>query len=368
MRQLRFIAKKEFYHILRDPRSLAIAIAMPILMTFLYGYAINLDIENIVVAVVDFDRTLESRQLADRLYQSTYFSRPERSVVFEDPEAALRRSQAAAIMIIRPGFGEAVRGRERFSLGMLVDGSDNTLSAAIQHYSSVIVADYTRDQMPLNLTVPFIEISTQVLYNPDLKSSHFFVPGLVAIILMMISALLTSITITREKETGTLEQLRTAPVKPWVILSGKIAPYILLALLDGILVLVAAELLFGIPFAGSELLLLGFGLIYVSAALSVGILISSLVKTQQVAMIAALTSTMLPSVMLSGFIFAIRNMPRPLQGLAHIVPAKYFVTIIRGIMLKGAGLDILVIHGLSLVALMAVLMTVAARKFDTRAG
>lgn len=366
MHKIRFIALKEFHHILRDPRSLAIAIAMPILMTFLYGYAINLDIENIVFAVADFDQTSESRSLTERFYQSTYFSMPEIPVDSDDPEKLLRGSAAAAVMIIRPGFAEAVKNREPFSLGIVVDGSDNNLSAAVQYYSDVIVSQYMRDQLPAGFVIPSVNISTKILYNPDLKSANFFVPGLVAIILMMISALLTSITIAREKETGTLEQLLTAPVTPAEILTGKIAPYIILALLDGVLVLVAAELLFGIPFAGSELLLLGFGLIYVSSALSVGILISSLVKTQQLAMMVALTSTMLPSVMLSGLIFAVRNMPWPLQALAHIVPAKYFVTIIRGIMLKGAGLQILVVQGLFLVLLMVILMTVAAKKFKTR--
>lgn len=367
MRKIRFIALKEFYHILRDPRSLAIAIAMPVLMTFLYGYAINLDIENIVIAVADFDHSSESRQLTERFYRSTYFSMPDKPVDTQDPERLLRSSAASAVMIIRPGFAEAIKNRRPFSLGVIVDGSDNNLSAAVQYYSDVVVSEYMRDQLPAGFALPSVNISTKILYNPDLKSANFFVPGLVAIILMMISALLTSITIAREKETGTLEQLLTAPVSAAEILTGKIAPYIILALLDGVLVLVAAELLFGIPFAGSELLLLGFGLIYVSSALSVGILISSLVKTQQLAMMAALTSTMLPSVMLSGLIFAIRNMPWPLQALAHIVPAKYFVTIIRGIMLKGAGLEILAVQGLYLLLLMVILMTVAAKKFKTRA-
>jgi ABC-2 type transport system permease protein len=174
------------------------------------------------------------------------------------------------------------------------------------------------------------------------------------------------VTIAREKETGTMEQLLTAPIKPIEILLGKILPYVVVALLDGILVLVFAKVIFGVPFVGSHLLLLGFGLIYIFASLSIGILISSLVKTQQVAVMFAVMSTMLPSVMLSGFIFAIKNMPIALQLLSYIIPAKYFVTIIRGIMLKGAGLEILAGQGLSLLLLMAVIMAVASRKFSTR--
>lgn len=366
MRKLWFLAHKEFRHILRDPRSLVIVIVMPIMMTFLYGYAISLDVENIVIAAVDYDKTPESRQLIDRFYQSAYFSRPGVAVNETDPEQILLASEAKAVLIIRPGFASALQDRADFSIGMMVDGTDNTVAAAAQNYASAIVSKFALDRLPVGMEIPGITISLQILYNPDLKSSHFFVPGLVAIILMMISALLTSITIAREKETGTMEQLLTAPVTPVQIIIGKVLPYVGLALLDGILVLVFAKILFDVPFEGSYLLLLGFGLVYVSSALSIGILISSLVKTQQVAMMFALVTTLLPSVMLSGLIFAIRNMPPFLQGLAHIVPAKYFVTIIRGIMLKGAGLDMLAVNGLALLALMFVLMAIAAKKFNTR--
>jgi ABC-2 type transport system permease protein len=221
-------------------------------------------------------------------------------------------------------------------------------------------------RLPEGMALPGIRITREVFYNPDMKSAHFFVPGLVAIILLMISALLTSITIAREKETGTLEQLLTAPVKPIEILVGKLLPYILIALLDGVLVLLFAKVVFGVPFVGSQLLLFGFGLVYVATALSIGILISSAVKTQQVAMMIALSATMLPSVMLSGFVFALKNMPLVLQAISHIVPARYFATMIRAIMLKGAGLETLVVEVLALLGLMVFFLTLAARGFSTK--
>lgn len=366
MRSLRFIAQKEFYHILRDARSLTIVIIMPIMMTFLYGYAVNMDIDDIVLSTVDYDQTMESRELARRLYSSTYFSKPDIEVDYRDPARILRSGKAHAVLIIKPGFSKALQKRESFSLGLIVDGSDNNMSAAVQNYSNQLLQQFLVDRLDPNVHLPGITISPRVLYNPDLKSSHFFVPALVALILLMISALLTSVTIAREKETGTMEQLLTAPIRPVEILLGKILPYVVVALLDGILVLVFAKVIFGVPFVGSYLLLLGFGLIYICASLSIGIMISSLVKTQQVAMMFAVTTTMLPSVMLSGFIFAIKNMPVALQLLSYIVPARYFVTIIRGIMLKGAALDVLVWQGLSLLLLMAVMVAVASRKFSTR--
>ena len=368
MHRIRFLALKELHHVLRDPRSLAIALAMPIMMTFLYGYAINLDIENVVVGFVDYDRTPESRDLIGNLYASTYFSAPENDLDHTDPETLFRRGRANAVLVIEPGFGRALNRGEHVSLGLLIDGSDNNVAAAVKAYTQSQVLLYYQEQLPPGSEIPGIRVAQQVLYNPDLKSSHFFVPGLVAIILMMISALLTSITIAREKETGTMEQLLTAPVKPLEILLGKIIPYVLIALLDGVVVLLFAKFMFGVPFVGSHLLLLGLGLIYVSASLAIGILISSLVHTQQVAMMTAITATMLPSVMLSGFIFAVKNTPLVLQALSQIVPATYFLVIIRGIMLKGAGPTVLAAQAGVLVLIMVITIAVATSRFRTKLG
>jgi len=363
-----FIAQKEFYHIRRDLRSLIIVLVMPIMMTFLYGYAINLDVENVDLAVMNYDKTFLSRELIGDFFNSTYFTPVPVSHDYEDPENLLRSGKAAAILTIRSGFADALENRKNFELGMLVDGSDVALASAVQGYSNSVVSKFLLGRLPAGADLPGISLSVQVKYNPDLKSAHFFVPALVAIILLMISALLTSITIAREKETGTMEQLLTAPVKTREILIGKLLPYVLIAFIDGIIVLLFAVLVFGVPFEGSMLLLLLFGLIYVISALSIGILISSLVNTQQVAMIIAMMTTMLPSVMLSGFIFSIKNMPLLLQWLSYIIPAKYFVVIIRGILLKGAGPSVLGIQAVALVLLAVALLTIAGNRFKTTVG
>ncbi len=366
MQRIRFIALKEFYHIMRDMRSLTIIFLMPIMMTFLFGYAIDMDVNEVILAVADLDRTADSRDLVENLYASTYFTPPDEQVDFKDPEQILRSSKAYAVLIIKPGFSEAMKGGEDYQLGLLVDGSDNNLAAAVQNYTTAAVNRYLINKLPPRMTVPGVRVSYRLMYNPDLESPRFFVPGLVAILLLMISALLTSITIARERETGTMEQLLTAPVKPVEILIGKLMPYTLLAFLDGIIVLVFARFVFSIPFAGSYLLLLGFGFLYVMTALSIGIMISSLVKTQQVAMMLAFATTMLPSVMLTGFIFAIKNMPVALQVITNIVPAKFFLIVIRGIMLKGAGLDVLAMQGVYLLIFMVILMFIAAKTFRTK--
>jgi ABC-2 type transport system permease protein len=368
MGKVGYIALKELRHILRDVRSLIIAILMPILMALLYGYAINLDIKNIKLAVLDYDRSSESRQLVSNFYNSGYFIRPDREPTVSDPQTVFKRGDANAILSIRPGFAEALKTLRPYELGLLLDGADANLAAAASSYTSIVLFRLLEEHLPPGLEVPGVRLSAQVLYNPDLKSSHFFVLGLIAVILMLVSALLTSLTIAREKETGTMEQLLTAPVKPSQIILGKVIPYIGLAGLDGLLVWAFAVLHFGVPMNGSMLLLVSFGVIFVVAALSIGILVSTLARTQQVAMVATLILTMMPSVLLSGFAFEIHNMPRVLQAVTYIVPARYFISIIRGIMLKGSGLGVLWPQAVGLAALALALLGIAARKFSIKIG
>jgi ABC-2 type transport system permease protein len=368
MWSIKYIAVKELRHILRDPRSLIIAILMPIVMTFLYGYAINLDIKNIKLAVIDFDRTAESRELLSRFFNSGYFLRAPYEADITDPEQMLKSGRAGAVLTIRPGFGRAIADLDDFELGLLIDGADANTASAIASYSNIILRTYLLSLFPPDFEIPGVHLSQKVLFNPDLKSSHFFVPGLIAVILMMISALLTSITIAREKETGTMEQLLTAPITPRQIIIGKVLPYVGLALLDGVLVLLFAVFHFGVPFAGSAALLLLFGIIYVTAALSLGILISTLVATQQLAMMTAQLVTLLPSVMLSGFIFEIKNMPVILQYITYLVPARYFILIIRGVLLKGSDLAVLWIEAAFLIGLAMGLLIIASNRFKLKIG
>jgi ABC-2 type transport system permease protein len=368
MHSIYYIARKELRHILRDERSLMIAILMPILMTLLYGYAINLDVKNIKLAVLDYDNTRESRQLADHFYNSGYFIKPDAAPPLSDPEVVFRRSEAHAILTIRPGFAEALKEMSPFEVGLLLDGADANTANAASSYAEIVLEMMLVDRLPPGFNMPGVKLSEQVLYNPDLKSSHFFVLGLIAVILMLVSALLTSLTIAREKEVGTLEQLLTAPVKPHEIVLGKIIPYVGLAGLDGLLVWCFAVFHFGVPVNGSMGLLSVFAVIFIVSALSIGILVSTLVRTQQVAMMVTLTLTMMPSVLLSGFAFEIKNMPQVLRIVTFIVPARYFIIIIRSIMLKGAGLSTLWPQAVGLLVIAFVLITLASTRFKIRIG
>jgi ABC-2 type transport system permease protein len=368
MRKLGFIAQKELRHILRDPRSLFVAILMPVVMTFLYGYAINLDIKNIRLAIIDLDRTPESRELARTFYHNDYFTPALEAAGLENPEQVLKLGKAHAVLTIPRGLAKSIGNGKEYELGILIDGADANLAAAASSYSEVIVNQFIRDYLPPGFEVPGVRLSQQILYNPDLESSHFFVPGLIAIFLMMISALLTSVTVAREKETGTIEQLLTAPVTPRLIVLGKVLPYVGLALLDGFIILLLAVFHFKVPFVGPVPVLILFGVIYVIAALSLGVLISTLVSTQQVAMMMALIVTVMPSVMLSGFIFEIKNMPPVLQWLSNIVPARFFLVIIRGIMLKGAGIMVLWKQAGALILITFILLVVATKRFRLKLG
>jgi len=368
MTRVGYIVTKEIHHILRDPRSLTITIVMPLLMTLLYGYAVNLDTRNIMLAVVDRDNTTESRELAESLFHTGYFLRAEDTPPSTDMEEILRRGAADAVLVVRHGFSKALATGIPYELGLLVDGADANRAAAVGNYSNAAVSRFIAGRAGMNASSARVEISRQILYNPDLRSPDFFVPGLIAMILMMISALLTSVTVVREKETGTLEQLLAAPVSAREVITGKVIPYMGLAFFDGLFIILFGVLHFGVPFHGSYLLLALFGMIYVAAALSIGLLISTMVNTQLVAMLAAMLVTVLPAVMLSGFIFEIRNMPLPLQYLTKIVPATHFIVIIRGVMLKGAGIAVLWKQGLALLAITAVLLAAATRRFSLKLG
>jgi len=357
------IAKKEFQHIINDKRSLMIIIAMPILMLILFGYALNMEIENIDLVVIDYDRTQFSQNLIQDFKGSRFFNVSYYSGEISRIEELFMKRQARAILIIDKNFTRDHQREPVTPIQLIIDASDPNAATMIRSYCNGIILSFN-EKYGGTIPMPF-EIKPRIWYNPDFKSAYFFVPGLVALILIMISALLTSITITREKEMGTMEQILVSPVKSKEIIIGKVLPYIVLAFLDGFLILALGMLLFDIPFQGSYLLLILLSLLYIITALSFGLMISTLVKTQQVAMMIALSATLLPTIMLSGFIFPIQAMPVILQYISYIVPAKYYIIIIRGILLKGNSLMQLLPQALFLGFLSIVMLRNAVHRFNT---
>jgi len=325
------ILRKELIHIRRDFRTLIVIFVMPVFMLLMYGYAINMEIQNIDLAVIDHSRSPASLDLIRAFSGSRFFT----VRLFPGPESGVGRlfqeRRAQMVMIIPADFARSIGRPLPTPVQVLIDGSDSNTAQLIRDYSSLIFKSYNAAR---GIALPF-DVRVTIEYNPTLKSSYFFVPGLVALILMMISALLTSVTIAREKETGTMEQMLVSPVRAAEIVVGKVVPYIFLAFIDAIIILLVAHFWFKVPIIGSLSLILGSSLLFVFVALAIGLFISTRAQTQQVAMMAALTSSLLPTIMLSGFIFPIASMPKVLQIITYIVPARYFLPIIRGVMLKG---------------------------------
>lgn len=355
------IARKEFLHILHDPRSLVIIFLMPLFQLVMFGYALNLEIKEVELAVVDYSHTNASRHLVEQFSGNGFFSVFYYTGRFEDLESLFLDRKARAILIIDADFAKNLQNRNVTPVQMLIDASDPNAATLIRNYCNQVILRFN-DRHGANIPAPF-GVESTIWFNPDMKSAYFFVPGLLALLLVMVCALLTSITITREKEMGTMEQILVSPVRAHEIIIGKVLPYVLISLLIGLLIVVLGMVLFHVPFRGSYLLLTLLSLVYIVTALSVGIMISTITQTQQVAMMLALVATLLPTIVLSGFIFPIASMPLPLQILSNVIPAKFYLHIARGIMLKGNTFMQLLQPTLVLLFMTAVMLLIAKRKF-----
>lgn len=367
------IIRKEFIHILRDPRTLAISFVMPLVMLVLLGVAATTDVRNVPLAVWDQDRSPESRALIDAYRAADYF-RVDYAVESDtEIRNLITAGKARAAMTIPPGFGADLAAGGHVEVAFVIDGSDPTvaqtaLAAATQLGQQQSVAVMTerlaaRGQAGA-LALP-ITVQAQVWYNPDLKSAYYMVPALIGIIMLFLCVVLTSTAIVRERERGTIEQLIVTPIRAGELLVGKLAPYVLLAFIDTIEILVLGVILFHVPIAGSIPLLLGASAIFLVTPLGIGLLISTAAKSQQEAILLSLFF-LLPNIFLSGFFFPIAAMPIWLQGVTYAFPLRYFLTIVRGVILKGAAGPELWPEGLAMIIYGLVVMILAASRFRKR--
>lgn len=357
------LARKEGRHILRDRRSLGIVFILPVVMVLLYGYAINLDVRDIRVAVVDYDHSTLSRRTLESMTESGYFQAVAYAQNVGGAEEYVYARQVKGILVFPKDYERDAFRPGGAEVQLLLDGSDSNTGSIAANYLVQIVSRLNAADNPGGA---LLEVRPRILYNPELKSGDFVVPGLAAIILMMICALMTSVTIAREKETGTLEQILTSPIGASQILLGKVLPYLVIAYIEFLLLISFAWFWFDVPMRGSLLLLLIMTTSYLYCALGIGIAISSSVRTQQVAMSLALVITMLPSVMISGFIFPLTSMPLPLQYLGRILPATYYIRIVRAVMLKGADLSAVWSDFAVLTGMGFLFLVIGVRKFTTR--
>ena len=349
--RLRAVARKEVLHLRRDPRSLILAFVLPVLLTVLFGYAISWDVNDIETAVLDQDRSKASRELLDAFRSSGYF---RLSTFLEDPReirGLIDRGEARMVLVIPPDFTRDLGAGRTARIQAIVDGSDaNTANIAmgyargiVQSYSLQIAFDGARLRPP-------IRAESRVWYNEELSSRNMIVPGLVAVIMMIIAAMLTSLTIAREWERGTMEQLAATPVTRTEVVLGKMLPYIGIGLFDVFAVSAIGVLLFGVPLRGSPLLLMVLSIAFLVGALGMGMLISAVTRSQVLATQVAMVATYLPSFLLSGFMFDVKVMPRLLEWLTYLIPARYFLVVTRGIFLKGVGVEVLWGQGLLMIA------------------
>ncbi|MDD2599930.1 MAG: ABC transporter permease [Kiritimatiellae bacterium] len=367
------VARKEFIHIMRDPRSLGMAIVIPMLLLVLFGYALTLDVDNVPVVVWDQSNTQASREFVSRFDGSHYFSIRAYAYNYREVEHAIDSGTALAALIVPVDFADQLVAGQEVPVQMIVDGSDANTATIAMGYARVVAFIFSQ-QIAVGevqrmggkaLAVP-IEVRPRVWFNADMESRNYIIPGLIAVIMMVIAALLTSLTVAREWESGTMEQLISTPVRGPELILGKLLPYFAIGMLDVLLAVLMGEFIFQVPLRGNVALLFGMAAIFLAGSLSLGILISIVTKSQLLASQLAMVLTFLPSFLLSGFMYAIDNMPRPLQIITHLIPARYFVALLKGIYLKGIGLEVMAMEAVLLALFGVVVMAVANVKFKKK--
>jgi ABC-2 type transport system permease protein len=371
--RIKAVAWKESLHLLRDPRSLIMGIAIPMLMLFLFGYALNLDIEKARLTVWDRSNTPESRDLVSRFAASRYFTLVDSSSAYREIEKEIDTRRAIVAIVIPSDFAQTIQQNKATELQAILDGSDANSATIVLAYAEGVARQYSSEVILKKLNsfdiAPKrspVELRPRVWFNTDLISRHYIFPGLIAVIMMVIAALLTSLTVAREWETGTMEQLIATPLTGGEIIFGKLAPYIAIGVLDLVLCVVVGYFFFGVPLRGSLFLLFSLSLVFLVGALSLGVLISIVAKSQLLASQFALVVTMLPAFLLSGFIFPIDNMPKPIQVFTNIITARHFVHILRGIYLKESGIKEIAIQASILAVFTVAVLALAVKKFRKR--
>ena len=370
--RLASIIRKEFIQIFRDRRTLALILVIPIMQLFLLGYAATNDVRNVPLAVFDQSKSVESRTLLDAYRAADYFALAYDAGSEAELQRLIETGQANAALIIPPDYANRLKAGDA-QVMFILDGSDPTvastaLSAAKligqSHATSILAEKVARSGLALKLQPP-VDVRTTVWYNPDLISAHFMIPGVIGMILYAITAILTASAVVRERERGTIEQLIVTPIRPWDLVIGKIMPYTILALFDTLTVLFVGDWWFGVPIRGSLALIIGVSAIFLLSGLGVGLFASTIANTQQESMLTV-WMTLLPSIFLSGFFFPLEAMPPVLQWISYAMPLRYYLSIIRVLLLKGVGLESIVPDFVALTLFGLVIMTAAALRFRKR--
>ena len=365
MKQFLGFIKKEFYHIFRDFRTLVILFGIPVTQILIFGYVVTNEIDNVKIIIFDQAKDEVSRDITNRILASGYFILENEISNPNQIEDYFKKGDVKEAIIFEEGLAERMQKEGCENIQLIVDASDANTSKLIVNYTSSIINNYMKEKQ---IAMPPFQIipESRMLYNENLEGVYMFVPGTMALILVLISAMMTSISIAREKEMGTMEILLVSPLKPIQIVVGKVIPYFVLSLVNALIIITMAYFLFKVPIEGSLVLLIGESMLFVLMSLSLGIMISTLTQSQQTAMMISIFALMMPTILLSGFMFPIENMPMPLQIISNIVPPKWYIIILKKIMLMGAPFSMIWKETLILASMCIVFILISVKRFKIR--
>ena len=366
MKQLLTFIKKEFHHILRDKRSMLVLLGLPIVQLLIFGFAITTETRNCNIAILDNSKDEATQNIITRIENSTYFDIDRTLSRNDQADEAFKTGRIKLAIVFQPNFQNDLLHTNKAQMQIITDASDPNQANTLANYVSAIVMEY-QQELNQNKDLPYtINTEIRMLYNPQLKGEYSSVPGVMGMILLLISAMMTSISIVKEKEIGTMEVLLVSPMKPSVVIASKVIPYFIVSLINVITILLISNFVFGIPIQGSFLLLSLITIIYIICALALGILISTVTSSQQAAMIISLLGLMLPVVMLSGYAFPVANMPWILQIISNIVPAKWYIIMVKDVMIKGIGLSEIWNELLIILGMTTFFLVVSIKRFKVR--
>ncbi|NGY38251.1 ABC transporter permease [Flavobacterium sp. XN-5] len=366
MKRFMGFVKKEFYHIFRDRRSMFILFGMPIAQIMLFGFAITNEINNVNIGILDKSKDSETQKIINKIDVSKYFHIEQKLTNESQIESLFKKGKVKAVLVFEDYFIKNLQTQKQAKVQVITDATDPNIANTVTNFINAILQNHTKEINNTSQNSYQVQTQTQLYYNPELKSVFTFVPGVMTVILMLVSAMMTSISITREKELGTMEVLLVSPLKPFQVIIGKVFPYIFLSVINATIIVLLGYFVFEMPIEGSLFLLAIESILFIVCALALGILISTLSDTQQTAMMISLFGLMLPVILLSGFIFPISSMPLPLQVISTIIPAKWFIIIIKAIMLKGAIFSLIWKETLILIGMTLFFIVLSIKKYKIR--
>ncbi len=366
MKQFMSFVRKEFYHVFRDRKTLLMLFGLPIVQIFLFGFALTNEVKNAKIVICDYAKDVASMEITRKFEANTNFELTKSLMNHQQIEESFQRENIKLAIIFPVNFNEDLMHLKKAQIQVISDGSDPNTASTLQNYANSIIMDYQNEMMQ-NQRQPYsINTELRMLYNPELKGATNFVPGFMALVLMLVCVLMTAVSIVKEKEMGTMEILLVSPFNPFLVIVSKALPYFILSLINLAVILIMAVTLLGMPIHGSLLLLIAESALLIICALSVGLLISNVTKSQQAAMLISMMGMMLPILLFTGFMFPVENMPLPLQLISNIVPSKWYYIIVKSIMLKGLGIAAVWKETLILVGMTVLLLFLSLKNFKTR--